>query len=222
MKKNKVSINVLTYNRNVLHCLESIKNNTVNEYEIILVDNSNNYRKEYKEYIDKYIGIKNKGVLSRNYGRLISEYDYILNVDDDVLVLPEWDQILIDFIESDSNIMASGQMGHRAYPDLSNYNMRMCRVGELADFITGFCWGYKNNGSYLLPSDWFSPSGKPSALHDETWIQCLMRERGYKFITSPVVCNHISKRTSVDFDDDADKIKRIKNRFKIENLHLEK
>jgi len=219
-----ISIAVLTYNRDVMPCLKSIKQNTVNKHELILVDNSNCYSSMYDGYVDKYIGLKdNEGVLSRNYGRLIAKGKYILNVDDDVIVLPDWDQVLIDFIESDDQIVASGQMGFNAYPDLSNFNRKPCIVGERCDFITGFCWAYKNLGSDQLPWDWFSPNkNKPSALHDETYIQAQMREKGGKFIVSPVVCHHNSQRSSVDFDDDADKINRIQKRFKIKDLNLEK
>ncbi len=218
-----LGIVVLTYNRNVVPCLEAIKNNTYRDHKVILVDNGNNYLPEYKSLVDIYIGLKkNESVQARNYGRLIARGDYILNIDDDVLVLPDWDEILIDFIESGDNIVASGQMGFNAYPDLSNFNMIPRKSGDMCDFITGFCWAYKNLGNDQLPLDWFSPNGKPSVLHDETWIQCQMRENGGKFIVSPIVCLHDSKRNSVDFKDDADKIKRIQNRFNIKDLNLDK
>lgn len=217
-----LSVMVLTYNRDVLPCLEAIKSNTHNKHDVILVDNGNNYRPEYKDLVDIYIGLKeNEGVLARNYGRLIAKGDYILNIDDDVIVLPDWDQILIDFIESDDSIVASGQMGFNAYSDLSNFNRMPRKSGDLCDFITGFCWAYKNLGNDQLPLDWFSPNGKPSVLHDETYIQAKMRKAGGKFIVSPIVCQHDSQRNSVDFEDDADKIKRIQKEFKVSDLHLE-
>ena len=81
------SIVVLTYNRDVMPCLQAIKANTVIEHELILVDNGDaGYLRQYDGYVDKYIKIKNEGVLSRNYGRLIAKGDYVLNVDDDVIV----------------------------------------------------------------------------------------------------------------------------------------
>lgn len=217
------SIVVLTYNRDVMPCLQAIKEHTVNKHEVILVDNGDaGYLRQYDGYVDKYIKIKNEGVLSRNYGRLIATGKYILNVDDDVLVGRDWDQIIIDFIESDDDIVAAGQMGFLAYPDLSNFNRVPRSPGQLCDFITGFCWGYlAPDVNDLLPWDWFTPSGGPSALHDETWVQCQMREEGGKFIVTPVICNHDSQRGSVDFDDDADKIKKIQDRFNIIDLNLE-
>ena len=54
------SIVVLTYNRDVLPCLKAIKENTVGEHEVILVDNGNEYSQLYDKYIDKYIRIKMK------------------------------------------------------------------------------------------------------------------------------------------------------------------
>jgi glycosyltransferase involved in cell wall biosynthesis len=219
------SIVVLTYNRDVLPCLKAIKENTIGEHEVILVDNgTKNKCKDFqiRGLVDKYIRIKNEGVLARNYGRLIAKGDYVLNVDDDVIVHPGWDETLIDFIETHHSIVASGQMGFLAYPDMSNFNRVPRRQGELCDFITGFCWAYKNKGNDMIPSDWFTPSGGPSALHDETWVQCLMRERGGKFIVSPIVCTHNSQRSNVNFSDDADKIQWIQKRFDIRDLHLER
>ncbi len=218
------SIVVLTYNRDVEPCLEAIAENTVGEHEVILVDNGTNDNTKFQDagFVDKYIRIKNEGVLARNYGRIIASGDYILNVDDDVIVLPGWDETLIDFINIEEGVVASGQMGHLAYPDMSNFNRVPRTQGQLCDFITGFCWAYKNLGDDILPSDWFTPTGGPSALHDETWVQCLMRVSGGKFIVSPVVCYHNSQRSNVDFSDDADKIKLIQSRFDIESLHLEK
>lgn len=216
------SIVVLTYNRDVEPCLRAIKNNTVGEHEVILVDNgTRGIDFQNTGLVDKYIKIKNEGVLARNYGRLIAKGDYVLNVDDDVIVYPEWDKTLIEFIEIEEGVVASGQMGFLAYPDLSNFNRVPRTQGQLADFLTGFCWAYKNLGDDLLPWDWFTPTGGPSALHDETWVQCLMRLQGGKFIVSPIVCEHRSQRSNVNFSDDADKIKLIQDSFNIEYLHLE-
>ena len=120
------------------------------------------------------------------------------------------------------DIVGSGQMGFLAFPDLSNFNRVARGAGQLCDFITGFCWAYKNTSNDQLPDNWFAPGGKPSALHDETWIQCLMRERGGKFMVSPVVCQHRSQRSNVDFSDDAEKIKWIQERFDIRDLNLER
>jgi glycosyltransferase involved in cell wall biosynthesis len=210
-------------------CLEAIEENTVGEHEVILVDNGTNDNTKFQDvgFVDKYIRINNEGVMSRNYGRLIARGDYILNVDDDVIVHPGWDETLIDFINIHEGVVASGQMGFLAYPDLSNFNRVPRTQGQFCDFITGFCWAYRNTGmnfrNDLLPWDWFTPDGKPSALHDETWIQCLMRLQGGKFIVSPIVSTHNSQRSNVDFSDDADKIKLIQDSFcNIEYLHLEK
>jgi glycosyltransferase involved in cell wall biosynthesis len=218
------SIVVLTYNRDVRPCLKAIKENTVGDHEVILVDNGtfDNGKLQDVGLVDKYIRLKNVGVLARNYGRSMATGEYILNVDDDVIVHPGWDETLIEFIKSDKTIIASGQMGFLAYPDMSNFNRVPRSQGQLCDFITGFCWAYKNLGAEQLPWDWVTPSGGPSALHDETWVQCQMRMIGGKFIVSPVVCTHNSQRSSVDFSDDADKIKRIQEEFKVEDLHLEK
>ena len=92
-----ISINILTYNRDVSTCLDAIKKNTNNIYEVILVDNSNNYKRSYDDYVDKYIGLKNnEWTYSRNYGKLVAKYDYIACIDDDVIVYPGWDEVLLN------------------------------------------------------------------------------------------------------------------------------
>ena len=215
-----ISINILTYNRDVSTCFDAIKKNTNNIYEVILVDNSNNYKRSYDDYVDKYIGLKNnEWTYSRNYGKLVAKYDYIACIDDDVIVYPGWDEVLLNIIQEDSNIAGVGPCGHYVYEDLSNYNKRSGLQGNYVDVLTGYCWMHRNIPEGILPDiNWRS-------WHDETWVQLQMREKGYRFKMSPNNCEHISQRGEISeesWKDHDEKIKLIQGRFDIKNLGLEK
>ena len=215
-----ISINILTYNRDVSTCLDAVKKNTNNINEVILVDNANNYKRSYDDYVDKYIGLKNnEWTYSRNYGKLVAKYDYIACIDDDVIVYPGWDEILLNIIQEDSNIAGVGPCGHYVYDNLSNYNKRNGLQGNYVDVLTGYCWMHRNIPEGILPDiNWRS-------WHDETWVQLQMREKGYRFKMSPNNCDHISQRGEISeesWKDHDEKIKLIQGRFDIKNLGLEK
>jgi glycosyltransferase involved in cell wall biosynthesis len=219
MANDKLSVMVLTYNRDALPCLEAIKSNTHNECQVILVDNGNNYRPEYKDLVDMYVGLKeNEGVLARNYGKLVCKSEFIACIDDDVSVFPGWDEILIDAIESDDDVVGAGPCGAYAFKDLSNYNESYGRPGDYVDVLTGYCWMHRHIPEGLLP--W----GEWKFWHEETYIQFQMRELGYRFKMTPNVCYHDSQRVggTINWEEHNDKIEKIKERFNVNELNLEK
>lgn len=95
MKSPKLSIIIPVYNveRYIKHCLDSIKSQTMNDFEIIIVndgatDNSETIIKEYQknnpELIIKYFKKENGGLASaRNYGVKYADGDYISFIDPD-------------------------------------------------------------------------------------------------------------------------------------------
>lgn len=95
MKSPKLSIIIPVYNVEsyIKHCLDSIKSQTMNDFEIIIVndgatDNSETIIKEYQknnpELIIKYFKKENGGLASaRNYGVKYAEGDYISFIDPD-------------------------------------------------------------------------------------------------------------------------------------------
>jgi glycosyltransferase involved in cell wall biosynthesis len=215
-----LSVMVLTYNRDVLPCLEAIKNHTNNKHNVILVDNGNSYRPEYKDLVDTYIGLKgNEGVIARNYGKLVCTSEFIACIDDDVIVFPGWDEILMDAIESDDQVAGAGPCGAYVFKDLSNYNEVMGTPGSYVDVLTGYCWMHRHIPEGLLP--WGYDEWK--FWHEETYIQFQMREEGYRFKMTPNVCYHDSQRGgTIDWESHNDKIERIKERFDVNDLNLEK
>lgn len=95
MKSPKLSIIIPVYNveNYIKHCLDSIKSQTMNDFEIIIVndgatDNSETIIKEYQknnpELIIKYFKKENGGLASaRNYGVKYADGDYISFIDPD-------------------------------------------------------------------------------------------------------------------------------------------
>lgn len=95
MKSPKLSIIIPVYNveNYIKHCLDSIKSQIMNDFEIIIVndgatDNSETIIKEYQknnpELIIKYFKKENGGLASaRNYGVKYADGDYISFIDPD-------------------------------------------------------------------------------------------------------------------------------------------
>ena len=95
MKSSKLSIIIPVYNveKYIEHCLNSIKLQTMKDFEIIIIndgatDNSEKIIKEYQknnpDLIIKYLKKENGGLASaRNYGVKFAEGDYISFIDPD-------------------------------------------------------------------------------------------------------------------------------------------
>ena len=94
MKASKLSIIIPVYNveKYIEHCLNSIKLQTMKDFEIIIIngatDNSEKIIKEYQknnpDLIIKYLKKENGGLASaRNYGVKFAEGDYISFIDPD-------------------------------------------------------------------------------------------------------------------------------------------
>ena len=132
-----VSVIIPTYKRKldyVSNALQSVLNQTYDDIEIIVVDDSPNdfpYRDEIKNYIeklndDRVIYIRNEknlgGSLSRNVGINASRGEYITFLDDD-------DEYMPGKVEKQLKFMLSNDC------DLSFSNMIMYRLdGKVCDF----------------------------------------------------------------------------------------
>ncbi len=115
MKKVKLSIVVPVYNveKYIDECLKSLVNQTVNDYEIIVVndgstDNSLSICENYKD--DKKIKIftKENGGLSsaRNYGIDKAKGEYIAFVDSDDWVVPNYVETIIMKLEEQYDVIS--------------------------------------------------------------------------------------------------------------------
>ena len=98
MKTPGVSVVIASRNRSSLlrECLDALLDSDYTELEIIVIndgstDNTEDLLKEYKKKFDKKIvHLKNKikkgWAISKNYGIRNSKYDYIILIDDDIIV----------------------------------------------------------------------------------------------------------------------------------------
>ena len=188
------SIVVLTHNRlpHLMACLKSIRDNTKQPYEIIVVDNaSTDGTKEYLVYqkdIELVNLSENRGVVARNYGFALAKYPLIAQVDDDVTLLPNWDNyILEEFGDIGDDIGAVGPQGGliKSWMNLSVHE----DVSNYVDFLTGFFWVFRNIG--LRYDEEF---GK--FWHEELDLSLQYKAKGYrlKVIKKPV-CSHNCQRT---------------------------
>ncbi len=229
MKNNNplVSCMILSCGRDSVNaCIQSIKQHTNVDYEIILVDNGRSTSIITQAQVDVYIGLKeNLGVLARNYGKLAARGKYILCIDDDVTLCSGWDEIFLGTISEFPDIGGVGPEGHFVYKDLHNYNEKNGMPGRFVDVLTGYCWMHRNVPEGLLPWDWVGVDELVSTWHDETQVQFQMREKGWRFKQTPLVCSHNSQRGEISKEswaDHDDKIVRVQERFSTKDLHLEK
>jgi GT2 family glycosyltransferase len=115
VQKKKVSIIIVNLNgeRFLDALFESLKKTTYDNYEIIFVDNGSTDKsadivKKYP-YVNFLALGKNTGFTGgNNYGLQHATGDYILLLNNDVIVYPDWLDKLVDAAEADQNIMVAG------------------------------------------------------------------------------------------------------------------
>src|SRR3990172_10179532 len=120
------------------------------DYEIIIVNNGRVYgtsdpRLEAFGDVRVIHRPTNEGVCSRNYGLELAKGEFIIQVDDDVLVAPGFDQVLLAPYK-DPQVGATGQEGF--YQDstwgLLIDDRRRPRPGQFCDLVMGYCWSWRN------------------------------------------------------------------------------
>jgi len=195
----KLSIVILTRNR--LDCLKDtikcVKANVINSYEIIVVNN--NSTDGTTEYLNSLNDVKsinlyeNDGVWARNHGMKVAMGEFIAQIDDDVHVFPEWDSVMLEqFV--DEKVIAVGQCSTNI-TGWMEWDSEGIRAGDYVDNVTGFCWMFRNKGflydKFFMKKSW----------HDETDLQLQMIKAGYKIRVCNTVCNHLSLRKGVNWEE---------------------
>lgn len=211
-----ISCVVLTRNRAAYlrMCLKAIAQNTKWPHEIIVVDNGSTdgtidvADEMYdKGIITKFIYSDNRlGVCARNFGFKSAQGEIIAQIDDDVVMHPGWDSIVIDNING--SVGAVGVQGANINPDWSGFGGDI-PVNGLCDVLTGFCWAFKNEG--WLYDESFAPFW-----HEESELQLRMTiEKGYKKKRIPMICSHnCQRRDQVDWEVHDRNLNTIKERYR--------
>ena len=164
----KVSIVILGFNQldYTQKCIDSIRKHTRQNYELILVDNgSKDGTGDYFRSVPgaKVIGnASNQGVAKGwNQGMRLADGDYILILNNDVIVGPDWLENMIRLAESDPSIglvgprsnyiagpqvvadvtykAASGYREEGILPFIGNWQARHELSADEFPFIKGFC-----------------------------------------------------------------------------------
>jgi glycosyltransferase involved in cell wall biosynthesis len=100
----KFSLLLCTLNRKILlkKCVKSLLKQSYKNYEIIIVDQSDERNDDYKGIAQiKYLHISQKGLSNaRNYGLQFVEGDYVALIDDDAVYDPKYLEVAAEFINS--------------------------------------------------------------------------------------------------------------------------
>lgn len=202
----RYTVLTLTHNRlaSLQRCLAKIRAGAhFQDYEIVVVNNgSQDGTSEYLNQIASSKGSpalravhrpENEGVCARNHGIEIAQGEVIIQVDDDVLVSPGFDRVLLEPY-SRPEVGATGP--HGFYQDstwgLLIDDRRRPQPGQYADLVMGFCWSWRNGREGALAHrpwflyDWgFSPFW-----HEESDLQCQIRAAGYRLMVTRPVASH--------------------------------
>ena len=177
----KVSIIILGFNKveYTKKCIESIRKYTRQKYELILVDNgSNDDTEKYFRSIPNakvIINPTNFGVARGwNQGMRIADGDYLLILNNDIIVGPNWLENMVRLAESDPSIGLVGpRSNYIAGPQIVR-NVPYKVESEIQDFIdtwqsehdlTASEFGFIKGFCHLIPRRVFSKIG----LYDERY-----------------------------------------------------
>ncbi len=121
----KFSLLLCTLNREQLlkRCVDSLMAQTYQDYEVIIVDQSDDENLSYKESERiKYIHINQKGLShARNVGLSVASGDYVCLIDDDAVYEKNYLKVASDFIESTKAAIVSGKI---IDPDTGEYYLK--------------------------------------------------------------------------------------------------
>ena len=210
----RFSVLILTHNRlEVLkRCIDKVRAGALtraSNFEIIVVNNgSTDGTREWLDVQDAILHRdrpENEGVCARNYGLELAMGEFVIQVDDDVLVTPGFDDVLLVPYEN-PEVGATGQEGF--YQDstwgLLIDDRRRPRPGQFCDLVMGYCWSWRNlRAPYYdgKPNPHGDPPGDARFLydwdfspfwHEESDLQLQVRAAGYRIICTPPVATHRS------------------------------
>lgn len=203
MKKPLVSIIILNFNgfQDTKTCLTSLKKTTYSNSEILVIDNGsyedegNLIRQEFGNFANTFRLKKNRGFTGgNNWALKRTTGKYIVLLNNDTEVEPEWLDYLVDVMEKDSKIAAAQPkillMKNKKYFDyagaaggyIDKYGYPFTR-GRIFDTIE------KDKGQYNNPCDIFWASG----------AACIIRKSAIKKLGGLFSQNLFNYMEEIDF-----------------------
>lgn len=201
----KTSIIILTLNQLPLtiQCLESIKRNTPEEHEIIIVDNGSSddtvqFLKAHYPELKLIENQENLGFAKGcNQGGELAEGETILFLNNDTVVPPGWLAPMLHALNSDSSVGMAGPVtnyisGHQLVPvtyselkDMEAFAAEYCesKRGQVQEVrrLIGFCLLVKR--SVLSEIGWFDERyGQGNYEDDDLCLRAL--QHGYKLLVA--------------------------------------
>ena len=209
----RYTVVILTYDNRLealQRCVEKVLAGSAasdGEFEIIVVNNGST--DDTRTWLQQVAGVtaeegltpvkaihlaENEGVCARNHGLRMARGEFIIQIDDDVLVTPGFDRILLaPFLDPD--VGASGQHGfyqEQTWRKLID-DRRRPQPGQYADLLMGFCWAWRNmpppGHPYCTPRFRYDPDFNPF-WHEESDFQMQIRHAGYRLAVTPEVAVH--------------------------------
>lgn len=219
----KYSIVMLTCNRAHLlgDSLHRVLQYQPQESEVIVVDNAST---DGTSDILSSLPVthvrlnKNYGVWARNLGFDLCRGEFIIQIDDDVMVADSaWVIKMESFFASD--VIAVGQQGF-FLSTTTWMGGDVAHTGEYCDILTGFLWMFRNKG-YRYNRFWRDTA---NFWHEETFLQLQMKADGWRLRVCGAVATHASARgDKIDWNVHNSALDYVRRKWqpKEKELHLE-
>lgn len=211
MKSLRVSVVIPAYNEEKLlgRCLESLKNQVVQPYEVIVVDNNSSDATSAiaKGYGASVVSEKRQGIAwARDAGFSKATGDIIARLDADCIAPPEWIRVITDYyngqdkpIEVCSGITGTGYYATRSvlFGKIFGAVMTMgfnlgnrYMLGSVA--LYGSCMAFPRNWWDSVKNDVCHDS---SAIHEDIDLSAHLLQQGHAIVQLPGFYSFIDART---------------------------
>jgi GT2 family glycosyltransferase len=186
----KTSIVIPVHNGRTItaRCIESVRANTPEDHELIVVDDGSrprtaDYLKDAN--IDKLIRNENaRGFQSAvNQGWEAASGDYLCTINNDTIAGPGWLAGLLETLLTNEEVGVTGRFGGFVKPDYTCFHQEQTWKREV-DYIEASCWLFPRPVYEKVGA--FDPELAPVTC-DDTDLSIRIRREGYRVVCTPGV-----------------------------------